>query len=140
MHQISETTATIRQSYCCCFLTFSGGENVIHVLLSSVSGIPSPPPSLSDINQLLVILYLSTTRASTPQYYILCRLLPMCILRTAQTHFRSRDSDWLRPERPSGRSSSTVSVNNSLLHVIQTGSGDHPASYPMGTGGQFPPG
>jgi hypothetical protein len=26
----------------------------------------------------------------------------------------------------------------SLLHVIQTGSGAHPASYPMGTGGSFP--
>jgi hypothetical protein len=27
--------------------------------------------------------------------------------------------------------------NFSLLHVVQTGSGDHPASYPMGTGGSF---
>jgi hypothetical protein len=26
----------------------------------------------------------------------------------------------------------------SLLHVVQTGSGAHPASYPMGTGGDFP--
>jgi hypothetical protein len=26
----------------------------------------------------------------------------------------------------------------SLLHVIQTGSGAHPASYPMDTGGSFP--
>jgi hypothetical protein len=26
----------------------------------------------------------------------------------------------------------------SLLHVVQTGSGAHPASYPMGTGGSFP--
>jgi hypothetical protein len=26
----------------------------------------------------------------------------------------------------------------SLLHSIQTGSGAHPASYPMGTGGFFP--
>jgi hypothetical protein len=26
----------------------------------------------------------------------------------------------------------------SLLHVIQTGSGAHPASYPMGTGGSVP--
>jgi hypothetical protein len=25
-----------------------------------------------------------------------------------------------------------------LLHVVQTGSGAHPASYPMGTGGSFP--
>jgi hypothetical protein len=26
----------------------------------------------------------------------------------------------------------------SLLHVVQTGSGVHPTSYPMGTGGSFP--
>jgi len=31
--------------------------------------------------------------------------------------------------------------NFSLLHRVQTGSGDHPASYPMGsTGGYFPGG
>jgi hypothetical protein len=28
----------------------------------------------------------------------------------------------------------------SLLHVVQTGSGVHPTSYPMGTGGSFPRG
>jgi hypothetical protein len=28
----------------------------------------------------------------------------------------------------------------SLLHVVQTGSGAHPASYPLGTGGSFPGG
>jgi hypothetical protein len=28
----------------------------------------------------------------------------------------------------------------SLLHVVQTGSGAHPASYPRGTGGLFPRG
>jgi hypothetical protein len=28
----------------------------------------------------------------------------------------------------------------SVLHVVQTGSGAHPASYPMGTGGTFPEG
>jgi hypothetical protein len=28
----------------------------------------------------------------------------------------------------------------SLLHVVQTGSGAHPAFYPMGTGGPFPGG
>jgi hypothetical protein len=26
----------------------------------------------------------------------------------------------------------------SLLHIVQTGSGAHPASYPMGSGGSFP--
>jgi hypothetical protein len=30
--------------------------------------------------------------------------------------------------------------NFSLLHVFQTCSGAHPASYPMGTGGSFPGG
>jgi hypothetical protein len=28
----------------------------------------------------------------------------------------------------------------SLLHIVQTGSGAHAASYPMGTGGSFPGG
>jgi hypothetical protein len=28
----------------------------------------------------------------------------------------------------------------SLLHAVQTGSGVHPTSYPMGTGGSFPGG
>jgi hypothetical protein len=28
----------------------------------------------------------------------------------------------------------------SLLHIVQIGSGAHPASYPMGTGGPFPRG
>jgi hypothetical protein len=28
----------------------------------------------------------------------------------------------------------------SLLHVVQPGSGVHPTSYPMGTGGSFPGG
>jgi hypothetical protein len=40
---------------------------------------------------------------------------------------RSRYSDWLRAGR-------------SLLHVVQTGSGVHPTSYPMGTAGSFPSG
>jgi hypothetical protein len=38
-----------------------------------------------------------------------------------------------------GRSSSPGSVKN-FLHVVQTGSGAHPASYPMGTRGSFPEG
>jgi hypothetical protein len=49
---------------------------------------------------------------------------------------RSQYSDWLQDGRPRGRSSSPGRVKNSLLHVIQTGSGAHPASYPMGTGGK----
>jgi hypothetical protein len=28
----------------------------------------------------------------------------------------------------------------SLFHIVQTGSGVHPTSYPMGTGGSFPGG
>jgi hypothetical protein len=34
-------------------------------------------------------------------------------------------------------SSSPGRVKN-FLHAVQTGSGAHPASYPMGTGGAFP--
>jgi hypothetical protein len=36
-----------------------------------------------------------------------------------------------------GRSSSPGRVKN-FLQIIQTGSGVHPNSYPMGTGGSFP--
>jgi hypothetical protein len=46
------------------------------------------------------------------------------------------DSDWLWAARPSGWSSSPGRVNN-ILHVVETGSGAHPASYPMGAGGSF---
>jgi hypothetical protein len=53
--------------------------------------------------------------------------------------WRSRYSDWLGAGRPRGRSSSPGRVKN-FLRVIQTGSGAHPASYPMGTGGFFPGG
>jgi hypothetical protein len=44
----------------------------------------------------------------------------------------------LRSGRPRGWSSSPGGVKN-FLHVVQTGSGGHPVSYPMGTGG-FPRG
>jgi hypothetical protein len=47
---------------------------------------------------------------------------------------RSRYSDWLRAGLQRGRSSSPGRVKNSLLHAVETGSGGHPASYPMGTG------
>jgi hypothetical protein len=33
-----------------------------------------------------------------------------------------------------------VGSDFSLLHVVQTGSGAHPASYPMGSRGSFPVG
>jgi hypothetical protein len=51
--------------------------------------------------------------------------------------FYGRYSDWLRAGRPRGRSSSPDKVKN-FLHVVQTGSGVHPTSYPMGTGGSSP--
>jgi hypothetical protein len=44
---------------------------------------------------------------------------------------------WLRAGRPKGRISSPGRVKN-FLHVIQTGSGVHPTSYPIGTAGCFP--
>jgi hypothetical protein len=46
---------------------------------------------------------------------------------------------WLRAGRPRGRSSSPGTVKN-ILHVVQTGSGAHTASYRMGTRGSFPRG
>jgi hypothetical protein len=49
----------------------------------------------------------------------------------------SRYSDWLRAGHWRGRRSSPGGVKN-CLHVVQTGSGTHPASFPMGTGGSFP--
>jgi hypothetical protein len=39
-----------------------------------------------------------------------------------------------------GRSSSTGRVKNSLPQIVQTGSGVHPTSYPMGTEESFPGG
>jgi hypothetical protein len=51
----------------------------------------------------------------------------------------SRYSDWLRAGRPGG-----VAVKSpgrvkkfSLLHTVQTGSGVHPTSYKIGTGGSY---
>jgi hypothetical protein len=52
----------------------------------------------------------------------------------AQAH-----SDCLLHGRPRGRSSSHGRGKN-FLHIVQTGSGVHPASYPMGTGGSLPGG
>jgi hypothetical protein len=49
----------------------------------------------------------------------------------------SQYSNWLRAGRPRSRSSSPGKVK-SFLHVVQTGSGVHPASYLMGTGGSSP--
>jgi hypothetical protein len=50
---------------------------------------------------------------------------------------RSRYSDWLRAGRPRGPSSSPDRGEN-FLHVVQTGSGAYPASFPMGIGESFP--
>jgi hypothetical protein len=44
-----------------------------------------------------------------------------------------------RAGREKGRSSSPGMVKN-FIRVVQTGSGAHPGSYPMGTGGLFPRG
>jgi hypothetical protein len=42
---------------------------------------------------------------------------------------------WLRAGRPRGRS---LSWGKNFLPVVQTGSGVHSTSYPVGTGGSFP--
>jgi hypothetical protein len=49
-------------------------------------------------------------------------------------------SDWLRVGQQSGGSSSSDSQEVYPLHIVQTGSGAHPASYPMNTGSFFPMG
>jgi hypothetical protein len=49
----------------------------------------------------------------------------------------NRYSDWLRAGRPPARFPAGVR-DFSLLHSVQTGSGAHPASHPVGTGGSFP--
>jgi hypothetical protein len=43
-------------------------------------------------------------------------------------------------DRGSGIRFSAGAGNFSLHHCVQNGSGAHPASYPMGTGGSFPGG
>jgi hypothetical protein len=53
--------------------------------------------------------------------------------------YRSWYSNWLRAVKPRGRSSSPGRIKN-VLHVVQTDSGAHPTSYPMGPGGSFPGG
>jgi hypothetical protein len=62
-----------------------------------------------------------------------CKLYKLVSVYTAS----SRYSDWPRAGSPRGRSSSPGRVKN-FLHVVQTGSGVHPTSYPMGTGVSFP--
>jgi hypothetical protein len=48
-------------------------------------------------------------------------------------------SPWLWAGRLRGRSSSPSRIKN-FLHIVQNGSGVHPISYPMRTGGSFPEG
>jgi hypothetical protein len=55
-----------------------------------------------------------------------------------KVNLESRYSDWLRPGRRRGQISSLGSVKNFFLQVVQTGSGTHPTSYSIGTGGSFP--
>jgi hypothetical protein len=49
--------------------------------------------------------------------------------RAVGTAGRPRGSEFMSPGRVK---------NFRLHHVVQTGSGAHPASYPMGTGDSFP--
>jgi hypothetical protein len=58
---------------------------------------------------------------------------------TCETFLDRLLSLYLRAGRPRGRSSSAGRVKN-FLYVVQTSSGGHLASYPMGTGGCFPGG
>jgi hypothetical protein len=64
--------------------------------------------------------------------------------------FRLRGSDWKQSFRNVSTNShikeetryfkKSTCQEFSLLHVVQTGSGVHPTSYIMGTGGSFPGG
>jgi hypothetical protein len=66
------------------------------------------------------------------------RLLIATFARSPPSGCRSRYSDWLRPGRPRGRSSSPDRVKNFLFSTSsRPGSGVHPTSYPMGTGSSF---
>jgi hypothetical protein len=46
----------------------------------------------------------------------------------------SQCSDWLQTGRQRGRSRVPVTQDFPPLHIVQTGSGAHAASYPMGIG------
>jgi hypothetical protein len=58
---------------------------------------------------------------------------------TKEPGYRSRYNHWLRAGRLRGRNSSPGWVKN-FIHVVQTGSGILPVSYPMGTGSSLPGG
>jgi hypothetical protein len=60
-----------------------------------------------------------------PQSY-----LPSTISVSPELACRSRDGRGVGVRVP-------VGARFSLLHVVQTGSGAHPVSYPVGTGGPF---
>jgi hypothetical protein len=50
--------------------------------------------------------------------------------------WHSRYSDWLRTRRPWVRSSESRYGQELSHYVVHTGSGAHPASYPVGKGGK----
>jgi hypothetical protein len=75
-----------------------------------------------------LLLFLSRVETS-----LLASLIQYSIFFLTETC--SRYSDWLRAGQPRGLSSSPCKVKN-FLHVLQTGSGVHPTSYPLGTGGK----
>jgi hypothetical protein len=54
-----------------------------------------------------------------------------------ETGWLSRYGDWLQA-RSHGSRSLRLGGINSLLCIVQTGSGAHPTSYPIGNGGSFP--
>jgi hypothetical protein len=64
-------------------------------------------------------------------------LMDTCYFSCLLLILGNQSSDWLWAGQPRGRTSRPSSVKNvSLLHIVQTSSGTHPASYPMGTGGK----
>jgi hypothetical protein len=78
------------------------------------------------------------TMSSEPMSQLSIRIFTIMFLVNSsiisEPGLRSRYSDWLRAGRPRGRN---LSQEFSLFHVVHAGSGAHPDSYPMGTGGSF---
>jgi hypothetical protein len=62
----------------------------------------------------------------------------MCSLSLRQDSSVGIVTDYGLDDRMIGVRFPAVAGKFSLRHRVQTGSGTHPASYPMGTGGSFP--
>jgi hypothetical protein len=69
---------------------------------------------------------------ATPPYFLIIFTVVF------EQEWRSRYSDCLRAGRPRGGLSSSPGSVKNFFHVVQIGSGAHPASYRLSTRGSFP--